>query len=283
MNGEVINAFVTDWNDKEVMVQASGRTYKVSREEWADTPELGQAVEGFAYLNQRNDWRLTLHLPSASSRQFAFCSVVDRRNDLGVFVSIGLKDKDIVVSLDDLPEDRKEWPNKGDQLYVCLTRDKKDRLWAKPIRLDEARRTASFASKSFLNKNLTATIVAIRPAGAYALTEDLYFAFVHPNEFQGPVRLGLTQEARVIDVKADGSLNLSFRPRSYEVINDDAAMVLAMVEHAPNQFLPYHDKSDPEVIRQVFGISKGQFKRAIGHLYKERLINITSDGIHFIA
>lgn len=280
MNGEVINAFVTDWNDLEVMVQASGITYKVNQDEWIGSPELGQAVEGFAYKNKKNEWKLTLTIPEVSKSQFAFCPVIDRRNDLGVFVDIGLKDKDVVVSLDDLPDDKKEWPNKGDFLYVCLTSDKKDRLWAKPIRLDQLRKSFRFASKMLLNQEVLATIIAIRPAGAYAYTNDRNFCFIHPNEFLGPVRLGMRQSARVIDVKADGSLNISFKPRAYEMISDDAAMILAMLQHAPHQFLPYHDKSDPDEIRHVFGISKGQFKRAIGHLYKERFISIDADGIH---
>ena len=49
-------------------------------------------------------------------------------------------------------------------------------------------------------------------------------------------------------------------------------MILTMLERNINHRLPYTDKTDPTVIRSVFGISKGQFKRAVGHLLKQRLV-----------
>ena len=45
-----------------------------------------------------------------------------------------------------------------------------------------------------------------------------------------------------------------------------------MLQRNPDHSLPYWDKSAPEEIKEAFGISKGQFKRAIGHLLKEKLI-----------
>ena len=52
------------------------------------------------------------------------------RKDLGVFVSIGLPDKDMVVSLDELPNLKELWPKKNNRLYVTLIKDKKNRTWA---------------------------------------------------------------------------------------------------------------------------------------------------------
>lgn len=54
------------------------------------------------------------------------------RRDLGVFVDTGIPNKEIVVSLDVLPEMKELWPKKGDKLYIRLEVDKKDRIWGIP-------------------------------------------------------------------------------------------------------------------------------------------------------
>ncbi len=106
----------------------------------------------------------------------------------------------------------------------------------------------------------------------YILTDDLYIGFIHPSErFQEP-RLGEKVVGRVIGVRPDGVLNLSLKPRSHEVISDDALMILTFLERANDHQIPFTDKSSPDEIKQTFGISKAQFKRALGHLMKQKLI-----------
>ena len=77
---------------------------------------------------------------------------------------------------------------------------------------------------------------------------------------------------RVIGVRPDGVLNVSLKPRAYEAIGDDAEMILAYLRRAKENKMPYTDKSEPEAIKEMFGISKGQFKRAMGHLLKAKLV-----------
>lgn len=67
-------------------------------------------------------------------------------------------------------------------------------------------------------------------------------------------------------------MNLSLKPRAHEAISDDAQMILKVLEKTPDGFLALHDKSDPEDITSLLAISKGQFKRAVGSLMKERLV-----------
>ncbi len=55
--------------------------------------------------------------------------MTDVRRDLGAFVNIGLPDKDMVVSLDEMPSMKKLWPKKGDRLMISLRVDEKDRMW----------------------------------------------------------------------------------------------------------------------------------------------------------
>lgn len=266
----VFSGLIIDENEKAYFVQKNGLTFRLNKTEGEH--QLGEAVEGFGYQNQHQDYCLTTQLPKSRQGHYAWAEVKEVRRDLGVFVDIGLPDKDIAVSLDELPTIRELWPKKGDQLMVSLRTDAKDRIWATIADEKIFRALSKKGADSQKNQNVQGTIFRLKLAGSYLLTDDFYIGFVHPNErFQEP-RLGEQVQARVIGIRPDGVLNLSLKPRAHEAINDDAAMILAYLERASEQKMPYTDKSQPEAIKQMFGISKGQFKRAIGHLLKARLI-----------
>ena len=72
-------------------------------------------------------------------------------------------------------------------------------------------------------------------------------------------------------------IDLRLDPPGKERFSQAALTILAALEET--SFIPLHDKSPPEEIRQRFGLSKKHFKAAIGHLYKSRKITIASDGI----
>ncbi|KMO62438.1 DNA-binding protein, partial [Lacticaseibacillus rhamnosus] len=211
-------------------------------------------------------------LPKVGRDHYAFAPVVEVRRDLGVFVDIGLPDKDIVVSEDQLPELSRLWPQRGDRLMIALTIDKKDRLWGNLADETIIRAVANRAKPDQMNADVTATAYRLKMAGTRVLTDDFYLGFIHPSERDVEPRLGQVLHARVIGVSDQGELNLSLKPRAYQAIGDDAAMILAVLQHDPAGKIAYTDKSDPAVIKQVFGISKGAFKRALGHLLKAGLI-----------
>ena len=84
--------------------------------------------------------------------------------------------------------------------------------------------------------------------------------------------------ARVTEVKEDGKLSLSIREKAYIQIGEDAKKLLALLEEEGGS-LPVGDKSSPELIREKTGMSKNEFKRAAGNLYKQRIIKIEENCI----
>ena len=161
---------------------------------------------------------------------------------------------------------------------VALRVDQKDRIWAELADEKVFKSMSRHGKEEQKNVNVTGTVYRLKIAGSYLLTDDFYVGFVHPSERYQEPRLGEVVNGRVIGVRPDGVLNISLKPRAYEAINDDAAMLLAYLERAADNKMPYTDKSAPEEIQQMFGISKGQFKRAMGHLLKERLVE-QKDGV----
>lgn len=261
---------VVDENEQFYFVQKNGITFRLKKEE--GTHAIGEAVEGFGYLNQKQEPALTTTIPTVRIGSYGFGTVTGTRRDLGVFVDVGLPDKDVVISLDELPTMRELWPKKEDRVMVTLKVDSKDRIWGELADEKVFKAMAKRGNAEMQNQNLTGHVYRLKLAGTYILTDDLYIGFIHPSErFQEP-RLGEKVVGRVIGVRLDGVLNLSLKPRSHEVISDDALMILTFLERANDHQIPFTDKSSPDEIKQTFGISKAQFKRALGHLMKQKLI-----------
>ena len=270
--GREIVAKVTDFNDKYIFAQVDGLTVRMARDELLKAPKVNSSLKGFAYINDNHQLQLTKKVPKVQVDRYAWGTVVSSRKDLGVFVDIGLPNKDIVVSVDDLPELPQLWPQKGDKLMIGLSIDAKDRMWGKLATPEMFQTISGMAKKNMQNKNVTATVYRLKLVGTFVITDDYYLGFIHPSEREVEPRLGEVVKARVIGVKDDGTLNLSTRPRAYEAISDDSQMILMALQHTSAKQLPFTDKSSPDEIKAYFGISKGQFKRAVGHLMKAGLV-----------
>lgn len=266
----VFTGLITDENEHYYFVQKNGQTFKLNKEE--GSYDLGEAVEGFGYLNQKQEAVLTTEIPKIRKGHYAFAPVTEIRRDLGVFVDIGLPDKDIAISLDELPTMHELWPKKGDRLMIALRVDKKDRIWGSLAEEKNYQSLKKIANEEMKNKNIAGTVYRLKLVGTYLLTDDYYIGFIHPSERYTEPRLGEHVTGRVIGVRPDGVLNISLKPRAYEAIPDDAAMIYAYLKQKPEQEMPYTNKTSPEEIKKLFGISKAQFKRALGRLMKQGLI-----------
>lgn len=269
--GHVITGKVIDQNEKSFFIQKDGVTYRLDKTPTMSTYEMGAEVEGFAYVGMNKDFMLTQDIPAVQVGRYSWGIVTESRKDLGVFVNIGLP-KEIVVSLDDLPTVKQLWPKKGDKLMVAIRVDSKDRMWGTLADEEMFRSLARKGDETLKNQNISGVAFRLKLIGTYILTEDYMLGFIHPSERKDEPRLGELVNGRVIGVRPDGILNVSLMPRAFEAIDDDAAMLLAILERTRTGSFPYTDKSDPDEIRERFGISKGQFKRALGNLMRQRLI-----------
>ncbi|MGX7013664.1 CvfB family protein [Vagococcus silagei] len=274
----VWSGLVTDENDKYYYIQKNGMTFSLAKSEGTEY-SIGEFVEGFGYRNQKDQLRFTTKIPKVRQDHYAFATVVAQRKDLGVFVDIGLDDKEIVLSVDELPAMKELWPKKGDHVLVKIKVDEKERVWvtlAEDTHFKAMSRAAN--QEAMQNKDVKGLVYRVKLVGTYVLTDDFYIAFIHPSERDMEPRLGQEVSGRVIGVRPDGVLNLSLRPRGYEVIGDDAQMILTFLNNSEDGTIPFTDKSTPEDINARFAISKASFKRALGSLMKQGLI-VQEDGM----
>ncbi|GBG94849.1 S1 RNA-binding protein [Ligilactobacillus salitolerans] len=270
--GRIITAEVIDENDRYIYSQLEGQTFQTAKKELKKLPKMGSQLSGFAYENDHHHLQLTKNTPKVGLGRYSWGTVVSVQRDLGVFVDIGLPNKDIVVSLDDLPELRQLWPQKNDRLMIGLKLDNKGRLWGDLASESMFQGISQKAKNNLQNQDVTCVVYRLKKVGTRVLTKDYCLGFIHPSQRMEEPRLGQVLQARVIGVSAEGTLNLSLKPRAFEAIGDDAQMILAALQHSSGS-LNFSDKSTPQEINDYFGISKGQFKRALGHLLKAGAVN----------
>ena len=116
--------------------------------------------------------------------------------------------------------------------------------------------------------------------GAFVAIDYKYSALIPAKEIYSSLNVGELIKARVQGIMPDGRITLSLRQKSYLQIDTDSKKIYEMLEK--KGFLPYHDKSDAKDIKEKFAMSKNEFKRALGRLYKERKIIIKEDGIYLV-
>ena len=171
----------------------------------------------------------------------------------------------------------------GDRLYIRLEVDKKDRIWGILAYQEDFQRLARPAYNNMQNQNWPAIVYRLKLSGTFVyLPENNMLGFIHPSERYAEPRLGQVLDARVIGFReVDRTLNLSLKPRSFEMLENDAQMILTYLE-ANGGFMTLNDKSSPEDIKATFGISKGQFKKALGGLLKAKKIKQVQFGTEII-
>ncbi len=163
----------------------------------------------------------------------------------------------------------------GDQVLVTLYLDKSKRLCA-TMKVYHLLAAASPYKKDDMVTGIVYD--AIDTFGVFVAIDNKYSAMLPKNELFARVRIGDVVTARVINVREDGKLTLSLREKSHVQMDADAEQIISRLK-ANNGFLPMNDSTDPEKIKEEFGISKNAFKRAIGKLYKAGTITITDEGI----
>ena len=192
---------------------------------------------------------------------------------IGAFLDWGLP-KDLFLPFKEQIYDVKS----GDEVLVAMYVDLSDRLCAT---MDLYSRLSLLPPYS-RDDMVKGTVYQVHEQfGAYVAVDNKYSALVPKKELHKELKPGEEIYARVLEVKEDGKMDLSLRQKAYVQMDSDSEAILTKLNAAGGN-LPYQDKSDAEEIKREFNMSKAAFKRAIGRLYKERIIVIEKDGIRLV-
>ena len=116
--------------------------------------------------------------------------------------------------------------------------------------------------------------------GVKVIVDNRYSGLIYQNDITRTVQRGERTTGYVYNVREDGKLDVRLDPVGKVKISDSAEKLLSILK--VKKHLPIHDKSAPEDVREVVGMSKKTFKQAVGSLYKERLITLSSEGITLV-
>ena len=242
---------------------------------------LGDEIEVFLYKDSSDRPIATTKEPYIQLGGLAVLEVL-QVGKFGAFLDWGLE-KDLFLPF----REQTAQIRPGDRCLVTLYIDKSQRLCAS-MKVYGKLRTDSPYQKDDRVKGIV--YEKSDNFGVFVAVDNQYSALIPRREVSRDLKVGDRIEARVTDVKEDGKLNLSAKKKAYLQMDEgkldlsirekafiqiekDAAMILQSMEERGGE-LPFSDKADAELIKKEFGISKAAFKRAVGHLYKERKIEI---------
>lgn len=169
---------------------------------------------------------------------------------------------------------------KGDTVVVYVTTD--DRVFSRPMasmRLENYFETDTSELK--VNQKVEILLFDYSPLGFDAVIDNKYRGVLYHNEVFGEVDYGDRLTAYVKKVREDGKVDLMTQLRGTRGTTDLGQTILAELK-ARGGFLPLTDKSDPDEIYELFGVSKKKYKMAVGRLYKHENILIEPEGIRLV-
>ena len=221
-------------------------------------------VEVFLYYDSEKRLAATMSIPDATKNNPGW-AIAEDKVDGGVFLNIGMN-KGVLLSKDYLPYDSKLWPQSGDKLFVIL-KEKANRLVAKVVNNNEAK---SFSLKEDINinDNVTAYVSRINDEGYVLYTNNLSIIYLHKTQLRSTLRLGEEVEVKITKID-DRGLHATMIEQKENMIEKDKVVILNYLKE--HTFI--YEEVTPEFILETFNMSKKAYKRAIGSLYKDRLID----------
>ncbi|MCI6043513.1 S1-like domain-containing RNA-binding protein [bacterium] len=226
--------------------------------------EPGDTLEVFIYRDSSDRLIATTRVPVIQLHETALLKVADV-GKIGAFLDWGLE-KDLLLPF----KEQTAHVKKGQEVLAALYIDKSSRLCATMKVYPYLQQNSPY----IVEDEVKGRVYELSDNfGVFVAVDDKYSGLIPKKEAQGVYQPGEIISCRVTSVREDGKLNLSPRKKAYQQIEEDAALVLKVLDEFAG-VLPFDDRVSPEIIKREFGLSKAAFKRAVGHLMKEKKIEI---------
>lgn len=236
-----------------------------------DNAEVGQDIDVFVYKDYDERPIATTLKPAAKVNEFACLRIFDV-NDIGAFAEWGLE-KHLLIPF----REQGERINPGDYVIVRVYLDETTQRLAGSTKVHKFLVNDEFMELEEGEKVDLLLYESIE-VGFKVVINNKHRGIIYHNEIFQPIGWGDTVEGYVKQIRSDFLVDCTLQLKAYEVMEPNAEKIRQMLK-AQGGFLPFTDKSNPSEIQTVFEMSKKNFKRAIGTLYKQRLIVIEDTGI----
>ena len=229
----------------------------------------GEHVKVFVYLDSEDRLLATTLTPKAQVGDFAVMEVKDT-GSVGAFLDWGLE-KDLLVPFSEQPRPMQ----KGEKYLVRVYLDRSERI-AASAKIGKFLETRNIGLK--VGEEVQLTFYEFGELGAKVIIDGRYSGLLFKSELFGSYEVGTTAKGFVGKIRADGKIDVTLRRGGAQDIVGSKESFLRVLRERGG-FLPVGDKTPPELISEMFRMSKKSFKTVIGNLYKEGVIEISPEGI----
>lgn len=235
--------------------------------------KIGDEIKVFLYLDHEERPVATTLEPYIIINDFAFLRV-NYTNSFGAFLDWGLE-KDLFV-----PFKEQARPMEQGKRYLvhAYLDDKSDRIVG-------SSRVNKFLDNSELDlqqgDEVDLIISHITDLGTNVIINKKHKGLMYSNEIYEDLRIGDKHKGYIKTIRPDNKIDVSFQKIGVENIEPNAEVILKELK-ANRGFLRLNDNSHPEDIKTVLKMSKKSFKKAVGLLYKDKIIEIKEDGIYLV-
>ncbi len=233
-----------------------------------------QKIQVFCYLDHQERPVATTITPLIKRDGFAYLRCV-ATSGIGAFVDWGLE-KQLFVPF---REQRARMMVGKAYVVHCYLDEKSFRLTAS-TRIENYLRTFDQSLSS--NEEITLLIYRKTELGWEVIINNAFKGLLYFDDVFKKIEVGDTIKGYIKKVREDGKVDVTLQPIGFKMLGATAQYVLQKLKESGG-FLPLHDKSSPEEIKDQLELSKKLFKKAIGVLYKERKIVLKPEGIYLVA
>lgn len=237
--------------------------------------ELGDVINVFIYRDSEDRLIAITKQPFAEVGEFALLRAV-AVNDTGAFLNWGLP-KDLFVPFREQASPMEE----GKSYVVYIYLDENSQRLAASTKINKHLEKINENSEPITYTEGDPVDIMISgktELGFKAIIENRTQGLIFANEVFHKLQRGEKMTAYIKKIREDGKIDLVLQKPAYKILDKISAEIMEKLE-ANNDYLGVTDKSTPELISSIFGMSKKTFKKGLGTLYKQRLVTISEDGI----
>lgn len=257
-------AFLDDGEEGEILIPSKYLS--------GDEKE-GDPIDVFYYLDSEERPVATTETPAAEADEIGVMTV-GHVNDFGAFMEWGIT-KNLFVPFQE--QQTKLIPGEKHLVYVYV-----DPLTYRLVGSTRLKNHIDTESDAYeVGQEVRLLVYRSTPIGIEAVINEKSLGMLYKNEVFTDLSVGDSIIGYIKNIREDGKIDLSLQTQGYEHVEDFSDILLRYIKDQGGK-INIHDKSDPELIRNTFGVSKKVFKKAVGKLYKEKKITLLDNGLQSV-
>jgi len=231
---------------------------------------IGDTLEVFIYTDSEDRLVATTLQPKGIVDDFVFLKAKEIVS-FGTFMDWGLE-KDLLVPKSEQQE--RMLPPRKYLIKICFDEGTGRVYGTAKISTNCDKNTQDLAA----GQQVDLLIHSLTEIGIMAVVDNRYFGMLYKSETYQDLAVGDRCTGYIMRLREDNKIDLTLKEPGYSSVKGSGDTIVDLL-NAAGGFIPCHDKSSPQEIKEIFSMSKKEFKRAVGGLFKRGVLTLGKDGI----